>query len=364
MRLARWWDVMKDGRLHCYLCPRHCHIGDGQTGFCFIRKNIAGTLYSSGYGRPVATQVDPIEKKPLFHFLPGSSIFSLGTVGCNMGCLFCQNWDISKSRADEVRSMRMEPERVVRSAIECGCPSIAFTYNEPTIWAEYAIDIAQEAHRQGLHTVMVTNGYVTKEAFHDIYDHIDAANVDLKGFTETFYSKFTLSHLQPVLDTLTWLRHETPIWLEITNLLIPTLNDGMEEVTALARWVHDSLGDDVPLHFTAFHPDFKLQDKPPTPPATLHRAREAALQAGLKFVYEGNILSDGIHTYCPRCHALLVRRFWNTVVECRIEQGACSSCGEKIPGRFSAEDVRARPGRTPKNARLSAVVAKSQQGLQ
>jgi pyruvate formate lyase activating enzyme len=301
-------------------------------------------------------QVDPIEKKPLFHFLPGTSIFSLGTVGCNMGCLFCQNWDISKSRADDVRSLRMEPKQVVKTAIEHGCPSIAFTYNEPTIWGEYAIGIAEEAHGQGLNTVIVTNGYITREAFHDIYDHMDAANVDLKGFTEAFYSKITLSHLQPVLDTLTWLRRETNVWLEITNLLIPTLNDQIEEVRALARWIHDNLGGDVPLHFTAFHPDFKLQDRPPTPAGTLHRAREAALQAGLHFVYEGNIVSEGGHTFCPRCHALLVRRSWTTVEECRIENGRCSFCSERVPGVFSAEDARARFGHTPRNPTSGAVV--------
>ena len=347
MKPAKWWEVMENGKLHCFLCPRHCHIGDGQTGFCFIRKNLGGTLYSLGYGRPAAVQIDPIEKKPLFHFLPGSSIFSLGTAGCNMGCFFCQNWDISKSRADHVRAIHLEPEQVVRAAIESGCPSIAFTYNEPTIWGEFAIDIAEVAHRHGLNTVMVTNGYITREAFHDIYDHIDAANVDLKAFTETFYSKITLSHLQPVLEMLTWLKRETNVWFEITNLLIPTLNDRLEEVTELARWVHDNLGDDVPLHFTAFHPDFKLQDKPPTPPATLHRAREAALRVGLHFVYEGNILSPGAHTSCPNCHEILVRRSWNAIQDYRISNGCCRVCGERLPGVFSAEDIEARFGRSP-----------------
>ena len=347
MQPAKWWEAMDNGKLHCFLFPRHCHIGEGQTGFCFIRKNLGGTLYNLGYGHPAAVQIDPIEKKPLFHFLPGSSIFSLGTAGCNMGCLFCQNWDISKSRADQVRAIRLEPEQVVRAAIEYGCPSIAFTYNEPTIWGEYVIDIAEVAHRHGLNTVMVTNGYITREAFHDIYDNIDAANVDLKAFSEHFYSKITLSHLQPVLEMLTWLKRETKVWVEITNLLIPTLNDRMEEVTELARWIHDNLGDDVPLHVTAFHPDFKLRDKPPTPPATLRNAREAALQAGLKFVYEGNILSPGANTFCPNCHEMLVRRRWNAIEDYRISKGCCEHCGERLPGVFSAEDVQARFGRSP-----------------
>ena len=357
MKPANWWEARADGRLHCFLCPRHCHIGEGQTGFCFIRKNIGGTLYSLGYGRPAAVQVDPIEKKPLFHFLPGSSIFSLGTAGCNMGCLFCQNWDISKSRSDQVRAIQLEPEQVVRAAIECGCPSIAFTYNEPTIWGEYVIDIAESAHRHGLNTVMVTNGYVTREAFHDIYDHIDAANVDLKGFTETFYSKITLSHLQPVLDVLMWLKRETNVWVEITNLVIPTLNDRAEEITELARWVRDNLGEDVPLHFTAFHPDFRLLDKPPTPPETLHRAREAALEAGLRYVYEGNILSEGANTYCPNCHKMLVRRVWNSVADTRIIEGRCMNCGERLPGVFSAADIQSRFGRAPSRPEASDLEA-------
>ena len=291
---ARWWETMADGRLHCYLCPRHCHIGEGQRGFCFIRKNEAGRLIQLGYGRPAAMAMDPVEKKPLNHFFPGTKILSMGTAGCNMGCFFCQNWDISKAKSDQVNSLDARVRRdVVEVALEHHAPHIAFTYNEPTIWGEYVIDIAREAHDAGLNTVMVSNGYITREAFFDIYRHIDAANIDLKAFTEDFYGKITLTHLQPVLDTLKWLRHETGVWFEITNLIIPTLNDGDSEFKELCDWVLENLGDDVPLHFTAFHPDFKLQDKPPTPPETLHRARRIAMQMGLKYVYEGNIYSDG-----------------------------------------------------------------------
>jgi len=259
---ARWWEAEPSGRVHCYLCPRHCHIHPGQAGFCFIRINQGGKLYSLGYGAPAALQVDPIEKKPLNHFLPGTRVFSMGTAGCNMGCFFCQNWDISKSRSDQVRSQHVPPEDVPLLALKYGCESIAFTYNEPTIWSEYIIDICKEARKYGLKTVMVTNGYITYEAFHDIYDHIDAANVDLKAFTENFYGKITLTHLQPVLETLAWLKKETPVWFEITNLMIPTLNDDPAETRKLAEWILTHLGPDVPLHFTAFHPDFKLQDKP------------------------------------------------------------------------------------------------------
>src|SRR6266566_4216064 len=222
---ARWWELEPSGKVHCYLCPRHCHIGSGQAGFCFIRINQDGKLYSLGYGAPAALQVDPIEKKPLNHFLPGTRVFSMGTAGCNMGCFFCQNWDISKSRSDQVRSQHVPPEDVPLLALKYGCESIAFTYNEPTIWGEYIIDICKAARNYGLKTVMVTNGYITYDAFHDIYDHIDAANVDLKAFTENFYGKITLTHLQPVLETLAWLKKETPVWFEITNLMIPTLND-------------------------------------------------------------------------------------------------------------------------------------------
>ena len=329
---AGWWEAEPGGRVHCYLCPRHCHLHAGQAGFCFIRVNRGGKLYSLGYGSPAALQIDPIEKKPLSHFLPGSRVFSMGTAGCNMGCFFCQNWDISKSRQDQVRSQHVGPEDVPLLALEYGCESIAFTYNEPTIWGEYVIDICRAAKNHGLKTVMVSNGYITREAFHDIYDHVDAANIDLKAFTENFYGRITLTHLQPVLDTLQWLKNETSVWFELTNLLIPTLNDGAEEIGKLSEWVMQHLGPDVPLHFTAFHPDFKLQDKPPTPPETLHRARKIALEAGLNYVYEGNIFSDGANTHCPSCGELLIRRSWHNVLENKLKNGGCPSCGLAIPG--------------------------------
>jgi pyruvate formate lyase activating enzyme len=332
---ARWWEPEANNKAHCYLCPRHCHIGDGQAGFCFIRVNEGGKLYSLGYASPAAIQIDPIEKKPLNHFLPGTRVFSMGTAGCNMGCFFCQNWDISKSRSDQVRSTHVSPEDAALLAIKNNCPSIAFTYNEPTIWGEYVIDICHAAKEHGLNTVMVTNGYITYDAFHDIYDHVDAANVDLKAFTENFYGRITLTHLQPVLDTLKWLKNETNVWFEITNLIIPTLNDDAEEFRKLADWIFENLGADVPLHFTAFHPDFKLQDKPRTPPETLHRARAIALEAGLHYVYEGNIHSDAAHTSCPSCKTLLIRRSWHDVQQNRLKDGRCPNCGLKIPGRWS-----------------------------
>ena len=349
---ARWWEPEPGNKVHCYLCPRHCHIGDGQTGFCFIRINQGGRLYNLGYGSPAAIQIDPVEKKPLHHFLPGTEIFSMGTAGCNMGCFFCQNWDISKSKHDQVNSTYMPPEDVVLLAIRYGCSSLAFTYNEPTIWGEYVIDICQAAKEYGLHTVMVTNGYITYDAFHDIYDHIDAANVDLKAFSENFYGRITLTHLQPVLETLQWLKNETQVWFEITNLIIPTLNDDPRETRQLSEWVLDNLGPEVPLHFTAFHPDFKLRDKPPTPPETLHSARKIAREVGLHYVYEGNISSEGGHTFCPSCGETLIRRSWHKVLDNRLKDGACPSCGHGIPGRWTNPQ-----GKTPPKTHTRAAVA-------
>ncbi|HEV8384975.1 MAG TPA: AmmeMemoRadiSam system radical SAM enzyme [Candidatus Acidoferrales bacterium] len=350
---GRWWELEAGGKVHCYLCPRHCHIGEGQSGFCFIRINRGGKLYNLGYASPAALQIDPIEKKPLNHFLPGTKVFSMGTAGCNMGCFFCQNWDISKSKSDQVHSTHMPPEDVVLMAIRYGCPSIAFTYNEPTIWGEYVIDICAAAKERGLNTVMVTNGYVTYDAFHDIYDHIDAANVDLKAFTEQFYGKITLTHLQPVLETLQWLKKETNVWFEITNLIIPTLNDDTQESRRLAEWILEYLGPEVPLHFTAFHPDFKLRDKPNTPPATLHKARQIAREVGLHYVYEGNIFSDGAHTLCPKCGTALILRSWHNVLENNLTNGCCPQCGHAVPGRWK-NPHRSTPLKTYEHARQVA----------
>lgn len=332
---ARWWQTLPDGRIHCYLCPRHCHIGPGQHGFCYIRENVSGELVQLGYGRPAALAVDPIEKKPLFHFHPGSAILSLGTAGCNLGCQFCQNFDISKARSVQQSSAHMSPEQIVDLAIAHGAPSIAFTYNEPTIWAEFVIDIARAAHQAGLHTVMVSNGYITREAFFDVYQHIDAANIDLKGFTEDFYAKITLSHLAPVLEVLRWLRRETNVWFELTNLIIPGLNDAPKEAGELCDWILGELGDDIPLHFTAFHPDFKMLDRDATPPETIHRARLLAQERGLKYVYEGNIVTrDGGDTLCPACHHAIIRRSWHQVESCEVAQGLCLHCRAPIAGRF------------------------------
>lgn len=329
---ARFYTRSGAGKVRCYLCPRYCEIGDGQTGFCFVRKNEGGTLYSLAYGNPYAVHIDPIEKKPLAHFLPGTRILSIGTAGCNLGCKFCQNWDISKARYDHERASIFAPEAAVQTALKRHCPSIAFTYNDPVIWAEYAMDIAQLAHTRGLKTVMVTAGYITQEALPVVYDHIDAANVDLKGFTEDFYRKTCLAHLKPVLQTLKALKQRGSTWVEITNLIIPTLNDARAEIRDMCKWILDNLGPEVPLHFTAFHPDFKLMHLPQTSGEILEEARHLAMDLGIHYCYVGNVhTKEGNNTYCPRCHTLLMRRTWHAVHEINLENGCCPTCGHRIP---------------------------------
>ena len=352
MKEALWWHTEEDGRILCTLCPRFCRIGEDQAGFCYIRKNIGGKLYSLGYGTSTGFAIDPIEKKPLNHFLPGTEILSFGTAGCNLGCRFCQNWSISKARLDEANSSGASPEKIVELAKRNRVPSIAFTYNDPVIWGEFVIDISRRAREQGLKSVMVTAGYITPEARPEVYRYIDAANVDLKAFTERFYHKVTFSHLDPVLDTLKWLKHETDIWIEITNLMIPGENDDPDETQRLCDWVVQHLGESVPLHFTAFHPDFKLTDKPRTPPATLKRARRIALSAGVKYCYVGNVFDDeGQTTYCPACKSVLIRRSWHDILEYNLDGDRCG-CSARIAGVFangSQFKSRRRAPRRPLN---------------
>jgi pyruvate formate lyase activating enzyme len=333
---ARWWRREEDGRITCLLCPRLCKLAEGQAGFCFIRRHESGALVSLGYGRPTGFAVDPIEKKPLHHFLPGTSILSFGTTGCNLGCRFCQNWDMSSARPEDRSTLRATPERVVALAQCEGCPSIAYTYNDPVIFAEYVIDTAREARAAGIRNVLVTAGYVTAEARGELFRFVDAANVDLKGFTEEFYHQQASGHLEPVLDTLRWLKRETNVWIEITTLLIPWLNDSEEEIRRQSGWIVENLGPDVPLHFSAFHPSFKMMDRPPTPPETLRRARELAMAEGVQFVYLGNILDAvGQTTRCPGCKAALIERGWQDVRRNRMDGGRCGSCGRLIPGVYA-----------------------------
>jgi len=335
-KTARWWREDTKGKILCTLCPRYCRIGPGQSGFCFIRQNVDGRLVSVGYGHPTGFAVDPIEKKPLSHFLPGTGVLSFGTAGCNLGCRFCQNWSISKARLDERNALSLSAQDVVNLAKKYRTPSIAYTYNDPTIFGEYVIDISRLAREEGIRSVMVTSGYIDKEARKDVYRFIDAANVDLKAFTERFYHKLTFSHLADVLDTLRWLRWETGIWLEITTLLIPGENDSQEEISRLCDWVVENLGEDVPLHFTAFHPDFKMTDKPRTPPATLDRARETALGKGIHYCYVGNVSdSSGQTTYCPSCQMALIERDWHQVLCNRLQGNTCPACHTEIAGVFN-----------------------------
>jgi pyruvate formate lyase activating enzyme len=333
---ARFFEREEDGRLLCTLCPRECRLGEGQAGFCYVRQNQGGEMVSLAYGKSTGFAVDPIEKKPLYHFLPGTSVLSFGTVGCNLGCRFCQNWNISKARESGRGMASQSAEEVVALAESSGCPSIAFTYNDPVIWAEWAIDVAREARRRGIRTVFVTAGYVEEKAREEIFAFMDAANVDLKGFTEEFYARATLSHLAPVLETLEWLAREGRVFTEVTNLVIPGLNDDPAETRRLAEWIGKHMGPDVPLHFSAFHPAWKMTDRPPTPPETLTQARRIAREVGLRHVYTGNVHDrDGQCTLCPGCGQGLVVRDWNAVRKNRLGPGGtCPGCGERIAGRF------------------------------
>ena len=336
---GRWFHALEDGRLQCDLCPRHCRLHHDQRAFCFVRQRDGDRVVLTTYGRSTGVCVDPIEKKPLNHFLPGSCTLSLGTAGCNLGCRFCQNSDISKSRDDERLSSDAPPVVLAEAAGTHGCASVSFTYNDPVTWAEYVIDTAAECHARGVRTVAVTAGYISAGARPEFFAAIDAANVDLKAFTEGFYEDVCLTPpggLHAVKDTLVWLAHESRVWFEITTLVIPGHNDGDSEVRELARWIAGDLGADVPLHFTAFHPSYRFIDAPPTPPRTLQRARAIARDAGLRFVYTGNVHDpEGQTTYCPSCNRPVIERDGYTILGYALDdQGRCG-CGAIIPGVFA-----------------------------
>lgn len=338
---TRFWHALPDGRVQCDLCPRECRLAEGQRGLCFVRAAQNGAVVLASYGRSSGFCVDPIEKKPLNHFLPGTPVLSFGTAGCNLACSFCQNWDISKSREVEKLSAGAAPKTIARAAAALGCRSVAFTYNDPVIFHEYAIDIAQTCHEMGVKAVAVTAGYVNPEPRAEFYRHMDAANVDLKAFSEDFYWKVTKGHLRPVLDTLMYLKRETGVWLEITTLLIPGENDSTGEIEAMTQWIAAHLGLDVPLHFTAFHPDYRMRDRPATPHDTLIRARRIAMKNGLRYVYVGNVNDLGRQsTYCAGCGERLIGRDWHRLSEWRLDpNGMCLSCGTRLAGVFEA-----RPG--------------------
>ena len=346
---TRYWHRLEDGRVQCDLCPRECRLREGQRGLCFVRARENDRIVLATYGRSSGYCVDPIEKKPLNHFLPGTAVLSFGTAGCNLACRFCQNWDISKSREFDTLADAAAPETIARAAERLGCRSVAFTYNDPVIFHEYAIDVAHACRERGIKSVAVTAGYVCPEPRAEFYRFMDAANVDLKAFTERFYARVCSAHLEPVLETLVYLKHETQVWFEITTLLIPGENDSEAEIEELTQWVVERLGPDVPLHFTAFHPDWKMTDTPRTPPATLTRARRIARNNGVRYAYTGNVHDpDGGSTYCHRCGETVIGRDWYVLGAWGLtDDGRCASCGAPCAGVFDGPPGDWGPRRLP-----------------
>ncbi len=359
--VGKWWHVDDDGRLACDLCPRACRLKPGDRGFCFVRENRDGTMVLSTYGRSTGFCIDPIEKKPLNHFFPGTSVLSFGTAGCNLGCKFCQNWDISKSREISRLSDEASPEQIAEAAARTGCHSVAFTYNDPVIWAEYAIDAAKACRDRNVRTVAVTAGYISTEARGEFFRYMDAANVDLKAFTEEFYFRITYSHLQPVLDTLVYLQRETDVWFEITNLVIPGANDDFDKIKKMCDWILTAIGPDVPVHFTAFHPDFRMMDRPHTPKETLVRAYEIAKSVGLHYPYVGNVRDDSCQsTYCPNCRNCVIQRNQYRLGRYDLSGNRCGACGMEIAGRFGQSPGTWGPRRLPIRMKDFAVSAEKQ----
>ena len=346
---AKYWHKLDDGRIQCDLCPRFCKLQEEQQGLCFVRERRQGQIVLTTYGRSSGFCVDPIEKKPLNHFLPGTPVLSFGTAGCNLACKFCQNWDMSKSREMDILADEASPETIARAASELGCRSVAYTYNDPVIFHEYAIDVAQACRERGIKSVAVTAGYVCDEPRAEFYRYMDAANVDLKSFTERFYHQVTGSHLQSVLETLIYLKHQTKVWFEITTLLIPGENDSEQEIEALTQWVVEHLGPDVPIHFTAFHPDWKMREIPHTPPATLTMARRIAMKNGVRYAYTGNVSDlEGGSTYCHECGQILIGRDWYELSEWNLTaDGKCRFCGASCAGVFEAKPGRWGARRRP-----------------
>jgi pyruvate formate lyase activating enzyme len=333
---TRFWHGLDDGRVQCDVCPRYCKLNEGQRGLCFVRARQGDAIVLTTWGRSSGYCVDPIEKKPLNHFLPGTPVLSFGTAGCNLACKFCQNWDISKSREFDTLADAASPETIARAAKQLGCRSVAFTYNDPIIFYEYAIDVARACREVGVKTVAVTSGYVCDEPRAEFYDHMDAANIDLKAFTEDFYKTLCAGHLEPVKETLIYLKNETNVWFEITTLIIPGENDSDGEIEELTQWVVENLGPDVPLHFSAFHPDWKMRDKGNTPPLTLTRARQIALKNGVRYAYTGNVHDvAGDSTYCHNCDRKLIVRDWYQLGVWNLDgQGHCANCGAQCAGVF------------------------------
>ncbi|HEC11013.1 MAG TPA: AmmeMemoRadiSam system radical SAM enzyme [Acidimicrobiales bacterium] len=353
---TKYWHTLADGRIQCDVCPRACKLREQQRGLCFVRGRVDDRVVLTTYGRSSGYCVDPIEKKPLAHFLPGTPVLSFGTAGCNLACRYCQNWDISKSREIDTLADEASPEAIARAALKLNCRSVAFTYNDPTIFLEYARDTAIACHELGIRTVAVTAGYICPEPRAELFAHLDAANIDLKAFTEDFYRHVTGSSLASVLDTLRYVRHETDTWLELTTLLIPGYNDSDQEIDAMTRWVVEELGPDVPMHFSAFHPDYRMTDVPPTPPETLRRARRIAMENGVNFAYVGNVHDpEAEQTLCPRCGEVVIGRDWYEISTYNLtDDGRCANCGATIAGRFEGPVGHWGRRRLPVNLHLLA----------
>ena len=344
-----YWHQLDDGRLQCDVCPRHCRLRESQRGLCYVRQRLDDEVKLVSYGRSSGFCVDPIEKKPLNHFYPGSGVLSFGTAGCNLACKFCQNWDMSKSREMDTLADRAMPDRVAAAAVELACRSVAFTYNDPVIFLEYAVDVAAACRAVGVKSVAVTAGYIDPAPRAEFFRAMDATNVDLKAFTERFYHKICGGHLAPVLETLQFIKHETDVWLEITTLLIPGENDSAAELDEMTGWVVEHLGPDVPMHFTAFHPDWKMRDTPSTPADTLTRARRVAQANGVRYAYTGNVHDPkGSSTYCPHCDARVIERDWYRLGRWGLDaNGACQRCGAEIAGHFDSAPGQLGPTRLP-----------------
>ncbi len=346
---TKYWHKLDGDQIQCDVCPRHCRLREGQRGLCYVRQRLDDEIKLVSYGRSSGFCIDPIEKKPLNHFYPGSSVLSFGTAGCNLACKFCQNWDMSKSREMDTLADQASPTQLAKSALENGCKSIAFTYNDPIIFLEYALDVAAACRDEGIKSVAVTAGYVDPEPGAEFFHAMDATNVDLKAFSDRFYHKICGGHLAPVLETLEYIKHETDTWLEITTLLIPGENDSDKELHEMCAWVVEHLGTDTPMHFTAFHPDWKMRDIPNTPAATLSRARRIALEHGVRYPYTGNVHdATGSSTYCHSCEALLIERDWYQLGRWGLtESGTCQSCNAPLTGHYEAVPGDFGPNRIP-----------------
>lgn len=341
VRETRYWHRIESGKhsgkIQCDLCPRLCQLSEGQRGLCFVRGREDDRVKLFSYGRSSGFCIDPVEKKPLNHFYPGTPVLSFGTAGCNLACKFCQNWDMSKSREMDTLAATAMPEQIAEAALQLDCKSIAFTYNDPVIFLEYARDTAIACQERGIKSIAVTAGYICEKPREEFFQYMDAVNVDLKAFTDEFYYKLCGGHLENVLNTLLYIRHHTNCWLEITTLLIPGKNDSDEEISAMSKWIVGHLGNHVPLHFSAFHPDWKMKDIPATPASTLTRARQIALDNGVNFVYTGNVHdSIGSSTYCPNCKKCVIERDWYQLGEWHLRNGSCAQCGTRIPGHFES----------------------------